>query len=176
LGDGCINEQPRCCKLRIAQDIKYKEVINQIQKNLKILFPNNKVSIYKRKVNCVDICVHNSHLKLLFPQHAIGKKHLREIKLAEWQKEILDRHPALFIKGLIHSDGCFYTTKQNNKIYERYGFANRSIDIVDLVKEYLEKINIKYACHLNKTTQIYRLSISKKEEVQRLKALIGIKI
>jgi hypothetical protein len=176
LGDGCINKQPRCYKLRIAQDSKYKEVIKEIQQNLELLFPYNKIGIYKRKTNSVDICVHNNdYLLSLFPQHSIGKKYLREIKLTDWQKEILDKHPESFIKGLIHSDGCFYITTQYNKTYERYGFANKSIDILNLIRKYLEKINIKYNYHLNKTTKIYRLSIARKEEVQKLKELIGTK-
>ena len=67
-------------------------------------------------------------------------KHLRPIVLEPWQREILDRYPWRFLRGLIHSDGCrgINTIKHPNKTYRypRYQFSNRSDDIRGLFCDY----------------------------------------
>jgi hypothetical protein len=46
------------------------------------------------------------HWPCLFPQHGPGPKHLREIRLADSQREIVADHPGLFLRRLFNSDGC----------------------------------------------------------------------
>jgi hypothetical protein len=46
------------------------------------------------------------HWPCLFPQHGPGRKHERPILLEDWQREIVERHPGDFLRGLFHSDGC----------------------------------------------------------------------
>jgi hypothetical protein len=55
--------------------------------------------------------VHRDHrvleaLACLFPQHGPGRKHERVLEMADWQRAIVERHPADFLRGLFHSDGC----------------------------------------------------------------------
>ena len=73
-----------------------------------------------------------------FPQHGPGRKHHRRIELAGWQREIVDRFPREFLRGLLHSDGCrtvnrFTTLLPSGRIaeyaYPRWFFSNRSADI-----------------------------------------------
>ncbi len=55
---------------------------------------------------CVITTVSWKHWPCLFPQHGPGRKHERDLVLADWQWEIVERHPADFLRGLFHSDGC----------------------------------------------------------------------
>lgn len=75
---------------------------------------------------------------LAFPQHGPGRKHLRPIVLEPWQQTIVDAHHAVFVRGLIHSDGCrtlneFSVNLPNGRVgeysYPRYFFSNMSADI-----------------------------------------------
>jgi hypothetical protein len=57
------------------------------------------------------------------PQHGPGRKHERRIELAAWQREIVDRFPQKFLRGLLHSDGCrtvnrFKTTLPSGRVAE----------------------------------------------------------
>lgn len=99
----------------------------------------------KEKPSCEITFVYSKSLKELFPQYGLLKKHLREIKLEPWQKDIIDRFPKEFLRGLIHSDGCRFITKTTKKQYLRYGFTNASSDIVNLYCATLEKLNISYS-------------------------------
>ena len=47
------------------------------------------------------------HWPCLFPQHGPGRKHERPIVLEAWQRaRSSSAHPADFLRGLFHSDGC----------------------------------------------------------------------
>jgi len=133
---------------------------------LQILFPENKVSSYRRpNANCIDISVHNNMLPSLFPQHGIGKKHARKIHLAGWQENLVIQNPQLILSGLVESDGCIYFADQKGKEYLRYGFANKSKDIVDIFMWAAELIGVKPTICFNKKDEIYRVTISKKQDI-----------
>ena len=81
------------------------------------------------------------------PQHGPGRKHHRRIVLADWQREIVDRRPEPFLRGLIHSDGCrtinrFKTKLPSGRVgeyaYPRYFCSNQSADIRGLFCEYFK--------------------------------------
>ena len=88
-----------------------------------------------------------------FPQHGPGRKHTRKIELVPWQREIVDRHPREFLRGLLHSDGCrtinrFTTRLPSGRVaeyaYPRWFFSNRSDDIRGLFCEYCERLGIRW--------------------------------
>ena len=55
---------------------------------------------------CVVVQSSWKHWPCLFPQHGPGRKHERPIVLEDWQRMIVESHPAAFLRGLFHSDGC----------------------------------------------------------------------
>ncbi|MFP5299022.1 MAG: hypothetical protein ACLGHL_08555, partial [Actinomycetota bacterium] len=57
------------------------------------------------RVGCYEVYGNWQHWSCVFPQHGRGPKHLRPILLEEWQESVVERHPRLFLRGLIHSDG-----------------------------------------------------------------------
>jgi intein-encoded DNA endonuclease-like protein len=105
LGDGCISKthKPNVFRLRVALDIKYKKLNEEVIEELQKLFPNNNVN-YMRvgETNGCVISLYSTHLLKLFPQHDIGKKHDRPIVLEDWQKDIIDEYNIEFLKGLIY--------------------------------------------------------------------------
>ena len=72
------------------------------------VLPTSSVSL-RPSTGCTDVRSHSIHWECLFPQHGPGTKHTRPIVLEEWQQAIVDAHPGLFLRGLIHSDGCRMT-------------------------------------------------------------------
>ena len=84
--------------------------------------------------------------------HRPGKKHTRPIVLGEWQQKIVDTHPGLFLRGLIHSDGCRLTNWATRPVagelkryeYPRYFFSNKSLDILALCRAALDRLGIAY--------------------------------
>ena len=82
-----------------------------------------------------------------------GRKHERPIVLADWQREIVDRYPEQFLRGLIHSDGCRTVNRFKTKLpsgrvaeyeYPRYFFSNLSVDIRALFCEYCERLGVRW--------------------------------
>ena len=80
----------------------------------------------------VVLDVYSNHLLCLFPQHGPGKKHERRIQLEPWQDELVERAPWAFLRGCIRSDGCAFVNRTGRYEYLSYGFANHSVDILDL--------------------------------------------
>jgi len=75
-----------------------------------------------------------------------------ELAIAESQQKILDTHPGLFLRGLIHSDGCRLTNWATLPVagelkryeYPRYFFSNKSLDILALCRAALDRLGIAY--------------------------------
>jgi hypothetical protein len=115
------------------------------------------------------------HWPCLFPQHGAGPKHLREIKLAEWQLECTKAHPDRFLKGLIHSDGCRLTTRVRNRkgkeySYPRYMFTNFSSDIRKIFCDAC--VDFGVSCRqMNWKT----ISVARRMDVAKLDSVIGPK-
>ena len=143
LGDGCISKthKPNVLRLRIALDVKYKKLNEEVISELKILFPNNKISynVVGETNGCI-ISLYSTNLLTLFPQHDTGKKHERPIILEDWQREIIDEYNVEFLKGLIYTDGSFYYSGK----YEYCNFTNKSMDIMNLCSESMKKLNINH--------------------------------
>lgn len=176
LGDGCLYQLPRTVQLSIALDSKYAKMNSQIAKCFEEFFGKSPcihdLSIKRNQKtlsNSISIKYSNVNLPIIFPQHGRGRKHLRKIELAEWQKNIIVAEE--IIKGLIYSDGC-YSYRSKRKSYH-YEFANKSIDIIEIFVKYLSELNIHYSI-LDKKN-IYRVKIDRVEDVSRLFSIIGSK-
>ncbi|TQK70719.1 MULTISPECIES: transcriptional regulator [unclassified Nocardioides] len=127
---------------------------------------------------CVITTVSWQHWTCLFPQHGPGRKHERPIVLEDWQRAIVEDNPGPFLRGLFHSDGC----RANNwtrrmvagrpKIYRypRWQFCNASQDIRELCCWALDLVEIPWR---QSNTRV--ISVSRRDAVARLDALVGLK-
>jgi intein/homing endonuclease len=114
----------------------------------------------------------------LFPQHGPGRKHDRAIVLQDWQREIVERHPGAFLRGLFHSDGCrvrnwatrMVAGQKERYEYPRWQFVNHSEDILRLCEWALDLAGI--AWRRSKRTTV---SVSRRDDVRRLDELVGPK-
>ena len=99
-----------------------------------------------------EVKSYSKHWPCLFPQHGPGKKHLRNIELADWQQVIVDRYPGDFVRGLIHSDGYRGTNRVRRVLadgerwyeYPRYLFVNKSLDILGLCGAALDQLEVDW--------------------------------
>jgi hypothetical protein len=106
----------------------------------------------------------------MFPQHGPGPKHKRLIMLADWQQRIVDRYPAPFIRGLIHSDGCRILNWVNNTPYPRYHFSNTSADIRMLFGRACDLLGVDW-----RPNNATNLSVARRASVTLLDEFIGPK-
>lgn len=176
LGDGYINKCKRTFRIRIFLDVKYLNLNNFAKESLEKIFVNNNVNVLNSKnKSCICLSIYNSNLNELFPQNGKGKKSDRKIELEKWQKEIIVYED--LIKGLIHSDGCFYSEKIDDKYnYERFMFSNKSIDLHEIFQQSCDYLKIEYDFqHKGNVKGNWQTRISKKESVKKLKQFIGTK-
>jgi hypothetical protein len=97
-------------------------------------------------------------------------KHTRLIRLEDWQQSIVDRFPAPFLRGLIHSDGCRVLNWVNGTPYPRYHFTNASEDIRALFGRACDRMGIDW-----RQNNARNLSVAKRGSVARLDEFIGPK-
>ena len=111
--------------------------------------------------------------------HRPGKKHTRPIVVGESQQKILDTHPGLFLRGLIHSDGCrvinrFKTLLPSGRLaeyaYPRYFFSNLSADIRGLFCVYCERLGVRWT-----QSNPRNISVSHRRSVAILDEFVGPK-
>ena len=113
----------------------------------------------------------------LFPQHGPGRKHDRPIVLEDWQRDVVVAHPGDFLRGLFHSDGCRANNWATRMVrgekrryeYPRWQFTNRSDDIRELC--------LGAGPRRGPVAPVgpWVVSVSRREAVARLDALIGPK-
>jgi hypothetical protein len=180
LGDGCISEHRRSVfRLRVFLDLRYPLIIDECEAAIRALVPDNKVHRLERKSRFieradpsnVEISAFSKSWPCLFPQHGPGKKHEREIVLADWQVELVDRHPDQLLRGLIQSDGCRFTnTGRNNWVCPRYAFSQKSDDIRAIFCDACDRMGVRWT--KSGTRNIY---VSRKADVAFLDTFIGPK-
>ncbi len=133
LGDGCISPVARTQRLRISLDARYPRVVADTRRLVEECLTANRVDVVKADAGATAVVsVYNSHLSCLLPQHGAGKKHLRPIVLEDWQWEMVRAAPWSFLRGCIHSDGCFFINRTGRYRYLSVDFCNRSDDLLDL--------------------------------------------
>lgn len=92
------------------------------------------------------------HWPCLFPQHVPGRKHERELRLEDWQRELLEEHTVEFLRGLLRSDGCRTNNWATGMVggvkkryeYPRWEFVNHSDDIRRWCIESLDRLGIPW--------------------------------
>ena len=127
---------------------------------------------------CLVTTVSWKHWPCLFPQHGPGRKHEREIRLEDWQRDIVERYPGDFLRGLFHSDGSRTANWARRTVagvpkrydYPRWEFVNRSDDILDLCAWALDLCGIAW-----RRPRATAVAVSRRDDVRRLDALIGLK-
>ena len=179
LGDGCISAHRRgVYKLRFFLDAGYPGIIDECEDAIRKLLPKNKVSRRLRSGGYAnssegshfEIAAYSRSWPCLFPQHGPGRKHERPIELADWQRELLVRHPQALLRGLIHSDGCRFINTGTNWRHPRYSFSNLSDDIRRLFCEGCDVLGIHW------TVAPRTVYVSRKHDVARLDEFIGPKV
>jgi hypothetical protein len=159
LGDGCLSKMRRdVYRLRIKMDARYPGVIAECVEAMQAVMPTNRVHVQQMRCRAVEIGSYSKRWPLFFPQHGPGRKHERKIELAPWQKEMVDRRPREFLRGLIHSDGCRVLNRVNGKDYPRYFFTQVSQDIRALFCSTCDQLRVEHRRSNWKTTSVARAS------------------
>ncbi|HEY0890194.1 MAG TPA: transcriptional regulator [Nocardioides sp.] len=178
LGDGHISRGRRdVYNLHVYNDRRYADDNDRLKVLMRTVKPDGRP--HTRLVpGAVITTISWKHWTCLFPQHGPGRKHERPIVLEDWQRMIVETHPAAFLRGLFHSDGC----RANNwtqrivagrpKRYDhpRWQFTNNSADIRELCCWALDLLDIPWRQSNWKT-----ISVSRRPAVARLDELIGLK-
>jgi hypothetical protein len=178
LGDGWIEHHRRDVQvLHVVNDARYPMLNERLVELMRTVKPAGRP--HQRQLpGCVQTSVGWKHWSCLFPQHGPGRKHERVLTLEDWQRVVLDRHPAEFLRGLFHSDGCRVnnwatrTVRGEKRVYSygRWQFVNHSPEIRQWCTEALDRLAIPWRQSSWKT-----VSVSTRDGVARLDALIGTK-
>jgi hypothetical protein len=177
LGDGCISANRGAYAMRIACDPAWPGVVGDVNRCILKVHPERRTYL----VHAAGVIVVQSYWKhwpCLFPQHGPGRKHERTLTMAEWQWAIVQDHPADFLRGLFHSDGCRVNNWATRTVagrkkrydYPRWQFVNESAEIMRWCGEALDLVGIAW-----RQTSRRTLSVSRRDAVAELDALIGVK-
>jgi hypothetical protein len=176
LGDGHIAGHRRgvYC-LSVHLDAAYPQIIGEVFRAMRRVMPNNRANVVRHhRWNSVRVTCYSKAWPALFPQHGVGRKHDRRIRLADWQQTITASYPKELIRGLIHSDGCRFVARQRRLgriyCYSRYSFSNKSRDIMRIFCDHLDLLGIHWTL-----TDPEQAQIARRESVQMLDAFVGAK-
>jgi hypothetical protein len=173
LGDGCLSAHPRgVYKLRISLDNRYPQIIRECVSAIRDLgvAPNTSDRRGRSGGDCSEVYGYSKAWPCWFPQHGPGRKHLRPIQLVDWQAELVGYAPELFLRGLIHSDGCrFINSGRGGWRNPRYSFSNRSSDIRRLFRSSCGQVG------LHCTEAPHTVYVSRKADVARMDRFVGPK-
>jgi hypothetical protein len=178
LGDGCISAHPRgVYKLRINLDLRYPGIVGECEQAIRTIDPDRRVHRLKRRSNYtgeanythVEVSAYWKGWVCVFPQHGPGRKHHRRIELVEWQSKLVDAHPELLLRGLVHSDGCRFINTGRKWRHPRYSFSNRSDDILGIFRAACDRMGLHW------TNAGHTVYVSRKADVAVLDRFIGPK-
>jgi hypothetical protein len=179
LGDGCVTKAPahRVHTLTIACGDAWPGLVEAAADALQAVAPPCRVQRVP-STGMTVVKMYSSHWPCLFPQLGPGKKHTREIALADWQRSLVARHPWAFIRGLIHSDGCRITNWTERTVagerkryeYPRYFFTNVSPDIRDLYCGALDLVGVQW-----RRSNSRNISVARKNSVALMDRHVGPK-
>jgi hypothetical protein len=170
LGDGYVARSQRVWKLGITLDEQYPGVIDECAAAMEAIMPGQTAHRLPRQTRCIEVSMYSRHWPCLFPQHGPGRKHERDIRLADWQERLVDRPRRQLLRGLIHSDGCRVETLDRGVPSVRYHFSNRSEDIKQIFCDSLNQLGITWT----RPTDI-QIAIYRKAAVAKLDRFIGPK-
>jgi len=180
LGDGYIASHARqVYRLTIVQDQKYVGLIDECARAIESFIPGHPLQVgFQQDLGCIHINSYWKHWPCVFPQHGLGRKHERDIRLAERQLAIVARQPARLIRGLIHSDGYRGMNPVRRPVagaiksyaYPRYQFANESTDIKKIFCDACDRLGIQWR-RMNRKS----ISIARRLDVEKMDAIVGPK-
>jgi hypothetical protein len=104
-----------------------------------------------------------------FGCHGPGRKHLRPIKLVDWQQALVRGAHEWLLRGLINSDGCRIVARERKqgRVREapRYVFSNLSEDIKSIFCDGCDALGIRWTRPNAKSVAIYRgASVARMDE------------
>jgi len=178
LGDGHISLGGRgVYSLHIFNDAKYVGLNTGLLELMRRVKPGCRPHT-RNAPGVVITTVGWKHWPCLFPQHGPGRKHERQLRLEDWQREIIATHPGDFLRGLFHSDGCRSNNWATRVVrgvkkrydYPRWQFVNHSADIRRWCSEALDRLGIPW-----RQSSWKCISVSTRAGVARLDELIGPK-
>ncbi|KRE99673.1 hypothetical protein ASG88_13770 [Nocardioides sp. Soil777] len=177
LGDGCVSTFRRHTTLRVSCDATLPGIITDVSRVVGDMHPSGGV-FHVAAPGVVVVSTNWKHWPCLFPQHGPGRKHDRPIVLEDWQRDVVSAHPADFLRGLFHSDGCRADNWATRMVggekrrydYPRWQFTNRSDDIRALCCWALDLVDVPW-----RRSGRWVVSVSRREAVARLDELIGPK-
>jgi hypothetical protein len=178
LGDGHIVRARRgVYLLTVVNDARYLENSREVADSMGRVKPAGRVH-ERMGPGCRITALGWKHWPCLFPQHGPGRKHERRIVLETWQRDIVERHPDRFLRGLFHSDGCRVLNHVTREVagerkryaYPRYFFSNRSEDILALCEWALDLMGIAH-----RRSNRWNVSVARREAVARLDEVVGPK-
>lgn len=190
LGDGYINlsnEKYAVYALRITQDAKYTSMIEEHRTALTTVF-GNKTCVVKHGKNAKNIMIYSKKIPRLFPQIGKGLKHSRDVSLIDWQREIVNKFPDQFIRGLIQTDGCRYIAKyvssDKNASQVRYSFTNTSVHIVEELMKVCSLLGLTPKVHKRPSLKQngkpsgatrHIVVFNRRKDVEKLEKIVGCK-
>ena len=166
LGDGNLsNPNGRAVRLRVTCDKKYPLIIKNIVKNLKIIFPQNKVSTIN-KGNAMDISVYSNDLeKILGWKAKDGSKIKQKVGVPSWIKQN-NVYRKECLRGLFQTDGSLY----DDRGYKMVNFTSVGFTLIKDVEEMMEEIGFKIQARKvidrGKTKYIVRISKNVKKFIK----------
>jgi len=171
LGDGTISRHRRdVYKLRIFLDRRYPNIVAECEAAMKAVLPFNGVNKFLTVSNCYEVFSYSKSWRCLFPQAGPGMKHTRPIKLAAWQREWAHLVPKLFLRGLVHSDGCrFINSGRGGWQWPRYKFTNASSHIRQMFCDACNQLGLQW------TSAPRTIYVSRRADVARMDEFIGPK-
>jgi hypothetical protein len=179
LGDGYLAPAPpgrTSRQLRIYLDAQYPAMILECSRAVEHLFPGRRAGIQLHATcNMVIVSLSSTHWESLLPQHGSGMKHTRKIELSAWQRELVEREPGRFLRGLIHSDGSRTMNRVRSRagkayVYPRYEFCNVSADIRNLFTWACDLTGVAWRPMNHKT-----ISVARRDSVAILDEFVGPK-
>lgn len=168
LGDGNLsNSNGRAVRLRITCDKKYPLLIENIAKNLEIIFTNNKVSIVDRK-NAVDISVYSNDLESMLGWKAKGgSKIFQKVNVPIWIKQN-STYQKECLRGLFQTDGSLYFDRG----YIMANFTSACFALINDVKKMLKNIGfetkVRKVIDKGKTKYVIRISKNTKKFIKTI--------
>lgn len=137
LGDGNLsNPSGRATRLRITCDTKYPRLIERIGISLKILLPNNKVSIVPEKPTYLNISCYSNKLEAILGWKAReGSKYVQRAHVPSWIFTDINfiKH---CLKGLIETDGSVF----KDRIYTHINFTTIIPELASDVENVIKKL------------------------------------
>jgi hypothetical protein len=172
LGDGHLLTTRSVPLLKVACDLRYPAVINEV--GAAMLACGARVVGHQRRDGRDDVRSSWMHWPCLLPQHGPGKKHERAIELTDWQWQIVEKRSGDFLRGLFHSDGCRTTNRivkaGKTYAYPRYQFVNESADIMGLCQQALDILGLRW-----RMCRRTMLSVARRHDVAELDRHVGPK-